>query len=218
MKHILIFGASGSHGTGGEHGGWSDKLKQYVHEQMYGPKGNGELCNIYELGIPGNSSADVLARMESEIKARMVFDAKPSEVCIILAVGGNDSRASETPDNFMNTPEGYAQNFGKLVQVARRYAEQVVCLGHTPVDEAKTNPKRSPSGSLAYFTNERMQTFEAVIRSVAQTPGVTFLPLFKEVPEDWQTRCLYADGLHPNDAGHQWIFERLRSSVDTVLS
>jgi lysophospholipase L1-like esterase len=56
------------------------------------------------------------------------------------------------------------------------------------------------------------------LQQVAEAAGATFLPLFNDVPADWISRCLYSDGLHPNDAGHQWIFERLRASIDTVLA
>ena len=217
MKTILIFGASGAHGVGGEHGGWADKLKLHIHEQLYITKGQGEACAVYELGIPGENAAAVLSRFEAELRPRLVW-ATPPETVIVLAVGGNDAKATNVPENFANTPEQYAQTVQLMLGAAKTHAEHVICLGHTPVDETKTNPKRNPNGGLSFFNNNRLREFEAAIRQEAEAAGVTFLPLFAEVPPDWKTRCLYSDGLHPNDAGHQWIFERLRSSVDTVLS
>jgi len=217
MKTVLIFGASITHGVGGSNGGWADKLKLWLHGQMYGPDGSGEQCTVYELGIPGNTTRDIVSRFEIETLARLP-DKDPHGTLIILAAGVNDSKSSNKPDNFMFTPDEFATNVQAFIRLAKDHASHILCLGMARIDQKKTQPKHNPlTGGKSYFTNQRLKHFEDALAAACKKEKAAFLPLFEKTPADWAKKYVSADGLHPNDTGHEWIFEHVKTAVQGML-
>lgn len=213
MKYILIFGGSIAHGVGGELGGWADKIKQSLHGEMYGPSGAGEVCQVYELGIPGSTMRDILARFETEVNAR-VPHAAIDDTLIIFTAGVNDSKAKDSPQNYLFTPEEFAATTASFLRLAQSRARHVLGVGITPVDETKVYPKQNPlTGSTSYFKNSRLKTFEAALIHACKAAKVGFLPLFTKVPKIWDKDFLASDGIHPNDAGHRWMAAQIESKV-----
>lgn len=213
MKNVFIFGASITHGVGSERGGWADKLKVAIHAELYDAKGPGEQCEVYELGVPGNTMADLVGRLEAELHARLMHNV-PEDTCIVFMAGTNDSKAIGAPGRYDFTPEDFAASTRAFIQTAKEYASHVIGVGLVPVDESKTNPKHNPlNGKKSYFTNQRLRTFEQASRQACAAEGVQFVPLFSQVPDDWKTNYLYTDGIHPNNDGHLWI----RSQVEPVV-
>lgn len=212
MKNILIFGASIVHGVGGENGGWADKIKFSFHREMYGASGTtGDHCDIYELGVPGGTLPDLLARLDAELQAR-IGTARPEEVCILFSAGTNDSKLHRDSSHHLYAPDDFAASIHAFIHLAKEYSTNILGVGVTPVDEGKLNA--GGAGEQPYiFTNDRIQTFEEAFQRTCDEEGVQFVPLFGNVPDDWQQAYLYKDGLHPNDRGHEWI----RSSVEPEL-
>ncbi|HTE57251.1 MAG TPA: GDSL-type esterase/lipase family protein [Verrucomicrobiae bacterium] len=208
MKNIVIIGASITHGVGGSQG-WADMVKRAVHQKLYAPEGPGEICEVYELGIPGQTAKDILERFEAEVRLR-IGGRQANENCIVLSVGANDAKAIGEPENYTTTSGEYAEHIQALLGLAKKYATTVFGLGLTPVDKVKTNPKHNPlNGSKSYFDNDRLSQFETVFQEECQKQAVEFIPLHAHVPKDWAQKFIIADGLHPNQAGHEWIFEQL---------
>jgi lysophospholipase L1-like esterase len=212
MKHVLIFGASIVHGVGGEHGGWADRLKTSLHTDMYGPGGAGEQTQVYELGIPGESLEDVQERFEAELHARTRGQGKPDNTFIVFSAGANNSIAVDDPRAYIATPDDYAATVHAFIHLAKDYTGNILGVGFSPVDESRTTPIHDP-GRDVYFFNERLKIFEDALRRTCDAEGAYFVPLFGQAPQDWQREYLSADGLHPNDAGHEWI----RSQVEPKL-
>jgi lysophospholipase L1-like esterase len=206
MKYILIFGASIVHGVGGEQGGWADKIKRSFHKQMYGPDGERKYT-VYELGVPGTSLEDIQSRFESELKAR-VKDGSPNDIYIVFSAGTNDSTAVDEPDRYKRTPEDFAADVHSFIHLAKDYSAHLLGVGVTPVDEAKTSPRNT-----VYYSNQRLKMFEDALQGACAAEGAAFVPLIGIAPGDWKQRFSYSDGLHPNDAGHEWI----RNQVEPVL-
>lgn len=213
MKNVFIFGDSIAHGVGSERGGWADKLKVALHADMYGTDGAGEVCQIYELGVPGATMADLVGRFETDVHARLMKNV-PEETYVIFSAGTNDSKAAGGPQKYDFTADDFAASAHAFIDLAKDYAAHIIGVGLTPVDESLTNPRKSPlSGKLSYFSNQRLKAFEQALRRTCDSQGVQFVPLFDQVPPDWGLTYLAKDGLHPNNQGHLWI----RSKVEPVL-
>jgi lysophospholipase L1-like esterase len=56
--------------------------------------------------------------------------------------------------------------------------------------------------------------FEAAAQACAQRAGVSFVPVFAHFGAGMSAH----DGLHPNDAGHQLIYELVRPALDRLLN
>lgn len=193
-------------------------VKLWLHKQMFAPNGKGQVCVVYELGIPGDTVRDVLGRFEVEILARVPKNPDPNDVLVIFAAGTNDSRANEQPDNFFSTPDEFATNIQSFIRLAKSHAGQVLCIGLVPVNQDQTNPKQNPfTGGTSYFINQRIRQFEDAMVQACQREQATCLPLFDLAPKDWLENYLFLDGMHPNDAGHQWIFEQVKSIINERL-
>lgn len=210
MKQIFLLGASSVYGVGGTNGGWGELLKQYLHEKMYGENGVGEIYEIYNFAKSGATTQFVLDTFPEQIRQYW----RGGDAYIVVGVGGNNSKATGTPDNFVSTADQYIMEMSRLFDQLAKYGK-VIFVQNGWVDETKTNPKMNPfDGTKSYFTNARRVEFNKALKPLCAKMGVVYIEPDLS-PEAWQANYLYVDGLHPNDAGHQLIFELVCAAIPT---
>jgi len=209
MKQIFTIGASSVYGVGGEDGGWADMLKRHLHQTMYGERGTGETCELFNFSKSGCTTDFVQRTFPEQLKEY----GRSGEVTVILSVGGNDSKATGTPENYVTTPEEYGVRMRELLTWLKANVTKVIVVGNAWVDEDKTNPKISPfDGSKSFFTNDRFKLFRQVLEALCDELEVTFVGVDK-APEEWLRTYQHIDGLHPNDAGYKYIFAKLLAEI-----
>jgi len=76
-----------------------------------------------------------------------------------------------------------------------------VLIGATSCDEELTTPVFWDNFD---YTNEKLRQCEEIIELVSER-SVHFVPLFEKFSQANQAQTLLADGLHPNDKGHEFI-------------
>ncbi len=217
MAQILVFGASTAYGVGGPAGGWPDILKKKLHEQMYTIKDLPfEKHEVYNLCVPGATIDDIEKRLTVEVDG---YSKPGREIIVVIELGGNDSKAIEKNDNFANTPEQFYEQMKKLCEQALSLRAKVILVGLQAVDESKTAPRTNPNtGHKSFFKNERMELFEKQIANVAQELRVDFVPVFADFSVSHQIdNLLFDDGLHPNKAGHEWLFKKVWKVLESLL-
>ena len=151
MARILVFGASITKGYyDKEFGGWPNRLDLYtMNKDIDAP--------VYNLGISGDTSSDVMERMESEIKSRVV----PGEDLIILiSVGINDSVIVDGKKERVKI-EKFIDNLKVLWFIAKRHARKVIFVGFNPVDK-RADP--IPWRQEYSYRNERVGEFNQAVR------------------------------------------------------
>ncbi len=212
MAQILCFGASCVYGVGSS-GGWADRLKRFLHEEMYASKSlEAETHEVYNLSFPGETISQLLDRVGQEIEART---RENRENIILFEVGGNDSLADGSPNNYVSSPEQLTKSLNKLYDAVSPYAAKMLFVGLAPCDEAKTNPLY---GEQLYFTNGRKKLMEDTVAAFCKEKGIAFVPLHEAAnAAGWQNK-LFSDGLHPNEDGAAWIFERVKPKVLELLA
>ncbi len=211
MAQIIGFGASMMEGVGGANGGWLDLIKLDLHRQMYGGTELKEKHHVYNLGIAGHTSAQTFARMKSELEVRgwpereYIFLFNPSI--------NNDSKGVGSPDNILITAEESADNVEKAVKLLRQYSTKIILLSsNLPIDEL-THPK-----GTSYFKSERVRAYNDVLAqrcAELKVPYINLIELSDSV--DWENTMMAKDGLHPNDAGHEWIAEQIKPVLYELL-
>ena len=203
---VLVFGASITQGFWDTHGGWVQRLRSYYDEFTVQNSPN-EQPTIFNLGISGNTSTDVLNRFEAETKARW---SKMERIAFIFSIGTNNA-AVDVDGREWSSPEKYFQELLELIEKARRYSNKIMFVGLPPCEETKTNPV---AWADIDYTNARIKLFEDIMRQVSDQQGIPLVPVFETILEKNKTgRELFADGLHPNDDGHQLIFEVVQASM-----
>lgn len=198
MSQILVFGASIAQGYWDIEGGWVQKLRKFVDKKFVLNKGSKTL--VFNLGISGNTTSDLLSRFESEIKPRLLH----KDTIIIFSVGLNDSQYFEKTKKFRTSNFQFRINLQRLFDIAKRFTSKILFVGINPVDETKTNP--IPWDPLKNHKNIYIKKCNQIIKTVCKEKQIYFIDLFERF-EKMDYKKLLFDGTHPNSAGHQKIFE-----------
>lgn len=203
---ILLFGdsiAQGYYDT--ENGGWANLLATALMRRK--ARQTDVPAEFFNLAVSGNFTKHVLARLEQEAKSRVWGD---EPMLFIFAVGINDAHLDN--GQAVSTPELYGQELEKLYRIAKKLSDTMIFVGLSPVLEAETRPWLFNSGthSLAW-DNSRIRLFDNVLQDFTQRYSLTYVPLFDGMLQQMSAgTSLMMDGLHPNTAGHAYMFGQIQ--------
>lgn len=197
--HIIVFGDSNEYGaTDWKNGGWVQLLKSHCERTT------NYNTFVYNCGVSGDSSRELLERMEVELKARFEKDGRN---VIIIAIGSNDSYYFDgNPDNANVSPDEYSENLRKLVVVARKYVSDIFMLGVMPIDNYKVQPV--PWRTDISYSNENAERYNTIAKETAEIEGVSFLDVFN-IFNKMDFKEILSDGAHFSEYGHRLFFEHV---------
>ncbi|MBX4197243.1 hypothetical protein KW801_01655, partial [Candidatus Saccharibacteria bacterium] len=69
-----------------------------------------------------------------------------------------------------------------------------------------------------HFTNDRILQFEKVLHEVCSKNNIPHVATFEALKDKMDSTKLFTDGLHPNNEGHQLIFELIQPELDKLLN
>lgn len=190
---ICIFGDSITWGASdSEKGGWVERTKVYFGEKYD--------IDVYNLGVSGDATEDLLVRIESESKVR-----EPN--IIVFAVGVNDAQFIHSTNSNRISENDFRNNIGKLYEIAKKFVPKIIFVGLSPVDESKTKP--IPWNTDKTYTNERIKKFDQIIEDFCSKKNLKFIPI-----NDLLNNDDLIDGLHPNIQGHIKMFGRIKPEIE----
>lgn len=208
---VLVFGDSITQGFWDSEGGWVNRLRKYYDEEQIKDLAHKDEPTIFNLGISGDVTEGVLNRFENEVKARK-WRWPDEEFTFIFAIGINDTAM------FLNQEpnvDNYGTQLKELILKAKQYSKRIIFVELTPVEEDVANKR---PGTNKIRTNDRIKRFNIQLKSCCNTSGVHFLPIFEEFKERLDIgEDLLADGLHPNNTGHQLIYELVKPELEKFL-
>jgi lysophospholipase L1-like esterase len=200
MKGILCFGDSITFGKGEQPCvGWVGRLKDYFE-----PKGDHN--GVYNLGISGNTSTDLLKRFDVECQSRIKLKRSRDKYIILIAIGTNDCKFDGKPsdNNPRTTSDQFGKNIKELITKAKAYQAELIFMGLPPVDQSRTLPFEE-----TWFDPERVKLFDSTVKELCEKNNVLFLDIFGKLnDEKWPQMLL--DGLHPNSQGYEKIYELIK--------
>jgi len=186
---IGVWGDSITHGScDSEALGWVGRIRKALPTDDYN--------HIYNFGVCGDTSTDLLARFAIEAKA-----INPDH--IVFAVGINDSKFPEGLDTHKVSLSDYKANLSELILSAKQYTESIAVISATKVDPEW----RSARGSR--FMNEEIAKFNEVLATLAEVHGLKYIDVFETIDPTTDL----ADGLHPNAQGYQKMFEVIKPNL-----
>lgn len=149
-----------------------------------------DLANVYNRGVCGDTSEDLLKRFSIEAAS-----IEPNR--IIFAIGINDSKFLPNATSNNVPIEKFRENIKELVARARKYTEDISLIGPTQVYEERD----SKSGTR--FINAEIQKYDDFLKDFADTENLKFISMANvlNIDEDLD------DGLHPNAQGYEKMFE-----------
>lgn len=210
---VLVFGDSIAQGFWDTEGGWVNRLRRHYDTQIVKDlKQEDNFPSIFNLGISGDTTHNVLGRLEDETEVRLW---PGEELAFIFAIGSNDA-AVEGDGKAWSTPQDYRKELEGIVKKAKDYTNKIIFLGMPSCEEKLTTPV---SWDNINYTNDRMFEFEKVMREFCAEQQILQVPVFETFQEKLKTgHGLFADGLHPNNEGHELIFQLVRPELDKLLA
>jgi lysophospholipase L1-like esterase len=207
---VLVFGASITQGFWDTKGGWVGRLRKYYDEKALQNIQQDNYSTIFNLGISGDTTAGLLKRLDAETEAR-----KNQELAFIFSIGTNNA-AVEGNGKQWSSPETYRSELEQIIEKARKYSSKIMLVGMSSCDETKTTPVFWQDIN---YTNDRMFEFEQVMRQVSREQNLAHVPVFEVLKEKQEAgEEMFADGLHPNNKGHELIFKLVQPKLDELLT
>jgi len=180
---ICFFGDSFTNGTGDDEClGWVGRVCAARYKAAVD-------LTSYNLGIRGNTSADILGRWQQEARARMP-DAKEGR--LVFSFGANDCAKGDDGRARLSQTDRLKNARAILVAAPKLYP--TLFVGPVPV----------ANDAVA---NKRIADLSRQIGVFARAHRVPYLDIFSglEDNETWNSECLKGDGVHPGAAGYQMI-------------
>lgn len=179
-----------------ERGGWITRFRDYFEAR------NKDI-NVYDLSVSGDTTTDLLNRLEVEVKSR-----EPN--IVIFAIGINDAQSVSGVNSTRISVDEFKNNLKKIHSTAHKFANEIIFIGFTSVDESKTRPV---SWNIsASYTNENIKYFDTEIKKFCKENNARFISM------DGVINIIdLDDGLHPNTEGHKKMFDKIRPEIETVI-
>jgi len=150
---IAVFGDSIARGAGDkDKNGWVMRLRLFCDN-------NCDDIDIYNRSISGDTTIRLLKRVRNECNS-----INPE--IILFAMGINDSRYTKTKDDYNVTPKQFKKNIIKLIKIAKRFADKVILLEITDIEEAKVTP--IPWHDTEYYYTKNVEEFNKIIHEAAR--------------------------------------------------
>ncbi len=200
---VTAFGDSLIYGYGDPiNGGWVEQLRRHWMGTETGHI-------LYNLGVRGDTAAQVNQRLEQEFLLRGELRNKLPDL-IILSVGVNDSaRVGKRDSNrSMTDYDRFTLEIVNLLEKAQTLCP-VIFVGMVPVDESKM-----PFLDCLHFNHEDQFRYKEFTKSACQMRDIPYLDIFdlwQERGQTWRSDRLCQDGLHPNTHGYLALLEDIRN-------
>jgi len=200
---LVAFGDSLIYGFGdGVGGGWVERLRR----QWMLPESAGHV--LYNLGVRGDRTYQVSQRLENEFRHRGELRNRVPDA-IILSVGLNDSaRVQSFTGRSYTDFEHFKTVLDNLLNLSQLLCP-VIFVGMVPVDESKM-----PFQDCLYYSHADQYRYKEATKLACLERGIPYLDIFDKWlarGNIWCSSCLTSDGLHPNAAGYQSLFEDVTS-------
>jgi len=200
MKTI-IFGDSIAYGKWDSQGGWAARLRQYIDKKYnLSPKTNYQLHN---LSIPGELVLHLEERLPVEFSSRVLADEE--NYLVIFALGINDANPVNWLSSQATPPEKFKALLKNYYQLVKKPNVQVAFIGLTPIDEDRWLDDSKFAGN---FFLKDVRQYDQYLKEICQELNIPFLPLLDNLLKASYQETL-VDGIHPDDKGHQMMFERI---------
>lgn len=199
---IFAFGDSITYGSWDGEGGWVDRLKRVAYQ--YIENNPEEWVEIYNLGIPGNTTDDLLKRFQLETEQRI--NSKDEHV-FIFGLGANDAAYIVENKEFNVGVDDFKRNLRTVLQQATNFGGKVIFLTITPVIEVGT--ENQSDGKIR--KNEFVGKYNEVIKDLGVEQGVVVLDVNSSFSLYGPDKFICDDGLHPNSDGHGMLASLVKS-------
>ncbi len=203
---ILVFGASNSYGAWDKEGGWVSRLRKFLETEKR--KNYDDFHFVYNLGISGNTTKNLIERFEFETRQRLESDT--DKIIFIFDIGKNDAAFVKSQNSNWVSLDDFKKNIIDLIGLSRKFSKNIIFLGLiSEIDEQNVNPWQD---DLDYYVKD-LREYNKELKEICEKESVIFIDVLGELIKESSENFLDEDGLHLNSQGHQKIFEIVKESI-----
>lgn len=210
---VLVFGASSTQGLWDTEGGWVARLRRnYDTQVVKNIREEANYPDVFNLGVQGDMIGNLLKRFENETEARLWQN---EELAFIFSIGTNDTAIGGNGKTW-STSDSYRDDIKKLTKMAKDYSNKIIFVGLPCCDESRTTPV---FWADVHYTNTRMLEVNKELHSFCNEEKIIYVPIYEILKERLDAgQDVFADGLHPNNEGHELIFQAVKPELDKLLA
>ncbi|HWQ55962.1 MAG TPA: GDSL-type esterase/lipase family protein [Bryobacteraceae bacterium] len=169
-------------------------------------------ARVINAGVPGNTTEDVLKRLERDVLAH-----KPHVV--ILMIGINDGAYVDPGPKARTEPRvplpRFRENVRTIIGRLRAAGSKVLLVTPNPIS------KRYIYSTFGYYGNHEItgtqQPYVQALIEMGRALAVPVIDVFGEWRREGALDQYLVDGVHPNAAGHSKIAERLLPQLRRLI-
>lgn len=192
--NICVFGDSVTHASYIKNS-WTNLLRQYLEDSSQYE------INLFNLGINGNTSEDILKRIEVECNPR-----QPN--IILLAYGVNDSRYIPELGRCLVKIDEFKRNTQEIIEIAKKFTDTIFFVGVVLGDDNQLKYYQENMYDKRVFDISRSEEYDHSLKEIAAKNNCGYIYLLDKLePTD------FIDGLHPNETGHKKMFEIIKDPL-----
>lgn len=206
---IYAFGDSITYGAWDiKQSGWATRLRQFLDDlQEKNPNYYGL---FYNLGIPGETTNGLVKRFDNETNAR---EREGEEAVFIFAFGANDAAFVTTENAFRVSAEQFESNLEDVLKKARAISKKILVVNILPVVEAMNDGRNGKTRK-----NEYMMKYNKVLKDLSDKFGTEFVDAYSLfMNAGHESLFIPDDGLHPNEKGHELMFNAIRTVIQKMI-
>ena len=179
--------------------------------------GKGVNADVINAGIGGNTTADAIARLDSDVRS---YDPD----VVVVQFGINDSKVEVSQG--ATTPRvdlaDYVANLTTIVETLKADGVRVILMTPNALSWTDTllerygQPPYDPNDPMGF--NATLTDYVEAVRTIAATEDVELVDIYQtyldyqNVP-DQDINDLLLDGIHPNAIGHRIVADRLLATI-----
>ncbi len=184
-------------------GAWDKEKAGWVNRLAIDCQNSKDENIVYNLGIPSETTINLLKRINNECKHR-----NPNT--IIISIGINDALYLKNIEKEQTDMDTFEKVIKEIINICKLYTKNILFIGLTRVNENYTVPI-SWNNNEIYF-NKNIEKYNEKIRECCIESKISFL----NVLDILEIEDLNVDGIHPNENGHKKLYKRIKEELNII--
>jgi acyl-CoA thioesterase I len=170
--------------------GWTGRLCSSARQA-------GQNLTSYNLGIQRNTSTDIKARWQNEVRVRL---SDKHDNRLVFSFGANDCTSGESPE-LQRVPHELAVSNAEAILSTACTWRPTLFISPLPVSD--------DSG-----IDSRIARLNIELSNISTKLGIPYLDVFSLAlaSQIWQQEAAAGDGTHPNAGGYAWLADVVATS------
>ncbi|SQD77037.1 SGNH/GDSL hydrolase family protein [Moritella yayanosii] len=208
MASIICFGDSITRGESDAiYGGWADRIKTRCLSRIISATVSGsgsDRISVFNMGISGETTNGLIQRFQHEFVTRLADDKQNT---VLFGYGAND--LAKQDGNYLVDIETYIDNISRCMEFSLEKDANVVLINVTPIAAQLDG---IPNVNNRIRNDETIRRYNQALLTLSVKYSVNLIDVYTPF-NDNKEAYLTADGLHPNSAGHELLYQVISSSL-----